>query len=279
MPSVTKRQLILDAIKPRANANFWGAQVADVASLPATGKPGEVREVLDDGDGKPAGYQWTGAAWEKAFDVDLVGVTAAHILGGASHTADTLANLNSKISDATLLDGAASLDRANHTGTQLASTVSDFSSAVAAHSDVSSSKAHASGDGSDHADVASNTAALSSALRSDPVSLTFGADAISTIEERVGFPFALSEIETILVGPIGVAGTGTITFEKGMQGGTNILASASFDVSTLTDNTMEDINDLNGTAANYQGGVIDVVLVSMINCTVPHMVKITFKRQ
>lgn len=32
------------------------------------------------------------------------GAPAAHALGGASHTADTLANLNGKISDATLID-------------------------------------------------------------------------------------------------------------------------------------------------------------------------------
>lgn len=33
-----------------------------------------------------------------------LGVPAAHALGGASHNADTLANLNSKVSDATLID-------------------------------------------------------------------------------------------------------------------------------------------------------------------------------
>lgn len=39
------------------------------------------------------------------FDIPLSGAAiAAHDLGGASHTADTLANLSSKISDATLID-------------------------------------------------------------------------------------------------------------------------------------------------------------------------------
>jgi len=36
--------------------------------------------------------------------LSIVASSAAHALGGASHTADTLANLNSKVSDATLID-------------------------------------------------------------------------------------------------------------------------------------------------------------------------------
>ena len=40
------------------------------------------------------------SSWQPA------GAPGAHILGGASHTADTLANLNSKVSDATLIDTA-----------------------------------------------------------------------------------------------------------------------------------------------------------------------------
>jgi hypothetical protein len=114
----------------------------------------------------------------------------------------------------------------------------------------------------------------------DGVSLTFAADGGNTIEERVAFPFALAEIARIHVGSIGVRGTGTITFAKGMQGGTNILTSASFDVSTLAaQDVLEDINDLSATPANYQGGITDIVLISMINCSVPHIVTITFKRQ
>ncbi len=172
----------------------------------------------------------------------------AHELGGTSHVVDTLADVNAKISDATLLDGAASVARANHTGTQIASTISDFGAAAGA-------------------------------LERETVSLTFAADAGNTIEERVGFPFALSEVEDIHVGPIGVKGTGTITFAKGMQGGTNILTAASYDVFTATDNTMVSVGALSATPANYQGGVLDVVLISIINCSVPHLVKITFKRQ
>jgi len=113
----------------------------------------------------------------------------------------------------------------------------------------------------------------------DSVSLTFAADGSNTIKERVAFPYDKSEIRSILVGSIGSKGTGTITFEKGMQGGINILASASFDVNTLADNTLTDINDLSGTAANYRGNSTDIVLISMINCSVPHVVSITFKRQ
>lgn len=47
---------------------------------------------------------YSGTQWEPTAP----GAPGAHLLGGASHTADTLANLNSKITDATLDDSSAS---------------------------------------------------------------------------------------------------------------------------------------------------------------------------
>jgi len=49
--------------------------------------------------------------------------------------------------------------RANHTGTQPASTISDFDTEVSNNESVAANTAHSAGDGSDHADVAANTAA------------------------------------------------------------------------------------------------------------------------
>jgi len=53
-------------------------------------------------------YKWNGSSWE---GIDAGG---AHNLGGASHNADTLANLNTKVSDATLDDSSAARTPASH---------------------------------------------------------------------------------------------------------------------------------------------------------------------
>ena len=52
---------------------------------------------------------------------------------------------------------AALLARANHTGTQTASTISDFDTEVANNTDVALNTTHSNGSGSDHSDVALNT--------------------------------------------------------------------------------------------------------------------------
>ena len=83
--------------------------------------------------------------------------------------------------------------------------------------------------------------------------LTFDAAAGDTIQERLSFPYESSEVESIAVGPIGEKGTGTIKFEKGMNGETNLLAAASFDVATSTSNTLDGVGDFNATQENYQG--------------------------
>lgn len=100
--------------------------------------------VTDDGDGKWAKYQATttgvGATFVKISDPDLLNavMSAAAIKAAYESNSDTnaftnalLSKLNGIASGATANSSDATLlNRSNHTGTQLASTISDFTSAV-----------------------------------------------------------------------------------------------------------------------------------------------------
>ena len=59
--------------KPLASAQ-WKEPVANPAALPTDGNvQGDIREVLDDGDGNAAIYQWGGSSWVKIADPDSTG--------------------------------------------------------------------------------------------------------------------------------------------------------------------------------------------------------------
>lgn len=73
--------------------------VPDVASLPATGSDGQLYLVLDIDEFR----EWDGGTSSWVEPSSITG-SSTHDLGGATHTADTLANLNTKVSDATLID-------------------------------------------------------------------------------------------------------------------------------------------------------------------------------
>lgn len=75
--------------------------VPDVASLPATGSEGDLYLVLDIDEFR----EWDTGTSSWVEPTSVTG-SSTHDLGGATHTADTLANLNSKVSDATLIDTA-----------------------------------------------------------------------------------------------------------------------------------------------------------------------------
>ena len=62
--------------------------------------------------------------------------------GGSSFS--TLAELNAIVTDATLIDQATAFARSNHTGTQLAATISDFAAAVASTAAVTANTAKVS---------------------------------------------------------------------------------------------------------------------------------------
>jgi len=69
-------------------ARTWKSSVATPGDLPLTGSAGEVRQVMDDGDGSPALYTWddTGAPqWKKSGDPDASGlVTPIPIADGGT---------------------------------------------------------------------------------------------------------------------------------------------------------------------------------------------------
>ena len=59
--------------KPLASAQ-WKEPVDTQSDLPSSGnEQGDIREVLDDGDGKASIYQWGGSSWVKIADPDAAG--------------------------------------------------------------------------------------------------------------------------------------------------------------------------------------------------------------
>lgn len=109
-------------------------------------------------------YKYPGGGSEQE-----IGSGAAHDLGGSSHNADTLSNLNSKISNATLDDASdsrppTSHGNAAHTGTiGDSSQISDFDTEVGNNTDVAANTAarhtrsHAIDSTDDHSAASDNT--------------------------------------------------------------------------------------------------------------------------
>jgi hypothetical protein len=75
--------------------------VPNIASLPATGADGQLYLVLDIDEFR----EWDGttSSWVEPSSATS---SSTHDLGGSTHTVDTIANLNSKVSDATLFGSA-----------------------------------------------------------------------------------------------------------------------------------------------------------------------------
>ena len=96
-------------------------QIADLVAVSAHANP-DVIAIQQDTDGVVRKGTWTSikAFLKTYFDTLYAGVT--HALGGSTHTADTLANLNTKVSDATLDDSGASRTPDGAAGGDLAGT-------------------------------------------------------------------------------------------------------------------------------------------------------------
>lgn len=108
---------------------------------------------------------------------------------------------------------------------------------------------------------------------------TWEAAASDTVLDRLAFPADGTQVVEIHVAPIGVAGTGTIAFTKGVAaGGNTMLNAATYDLSGLSDNTLSAMT-LTATAADIQGDGSDGITVTVTNTTVPLLVAFTFGAQ
>ncbi len=117
-------------------------------------------------------------------------------------------------------------------------------------------------------------------LTTPPESFTFAAAASDTVRERLFFPGAGTQVETITVGAIGTAPTaGTVGITKGIAAsGNTMLSAATFTLSGLTDNTGRAMT-LTGTVADIQGDAIDGITIEVVNSDGDIVVNITFKKQ
>ena len=112
----------------------------DFASLPATGETGKIYITLDDNKT----YRWGGSVYVTIGTSLALGETSDTAYRGDrgkiaydhSQTAHAPADATHNSPDSTLLD------RANHTGTQTASTISDFDTEVSNNTDVSANTTH-----------------------------------------------------------------------------------------------------------------------------------------
>jgi hypothetical protein len=129
-------------------------------------------------------------------------------------------------------------------------------------SDITANTSHSGGDGSDHADVGTNTAHLSdtgnphSVSEADVSSERMIRDAIvvagnDTVRTRLSFDKAV-RISSIAVMCVTVATVGTYTLEaKRTSDVQNLLSAASYDLTGLVAGTWTEIT-LNGTPANLE---------------------------
>lgn len=136
------------------------------------------------------------------------------------------------------------------------------------------------GGGTDAVAQAAAAAAQASADAKPPsvmVALGWPIAGSSTVQESIPFPFDGAKVARIQVAPVGTAGTGTLAVAQGITGaGNNMLSAASFDLSTLTDDTAEDLT-LTGTAADLLGDAGDFLQIEVINTTATLSVVVMFE--
>ena len=83
--------------QPLASAQ-WKEPVATQAALPSDGNlAGDIREVLDDGDGKAAIYQWGGSSWVKIADPDATGGSMDSLAVNTNTLVANLSGYESKV--------------------------------------------------------------------------------------------------------------------------------------------------------------------------------------
>jgi hypothetical protein len=122
----------------------------NLASFPVTGETGKIYVALDTNKT----YRWTGSTYVE------ISQSEGDMLKSVYDTGD-----NGVVDNSELLEGnnsAYHLNRANHSGTQTASTISDFDTEVSNNTDVAANTLKVSADGSvtTHSDVNSTTTAV-----------------------------------------------------------------------------------------------------------------------
>lgn len=128
-------------------------------------------------------------------------------------------------------------------------------------------------------DSSATTHAAAAPPHQSPWSGTWAAAASDVKRDRAAFPADSTQVVEINVAPIGVAGTGTIGFTKGIAtGGNPLLSAATYDLSGLSANTATAMT-LTGTVADLQGGADTGIVIEVTNSTVPLLINITFGAQ
>lgn len=99
-----------------------------------------------------------------------------------------------------------------------------------------------------------------------------------TVNESLIYPHDSAEIEAIYIAPIGAPGSGSVVVHQGIDGGgNNCLGDVNFDVSTLGANAPSSIG-LTAMAADKRGNANEGLRISLANCTVPHVIKVQWRR-
>lgn len=166
----------------------------------------------------------------------LTGLNAAHndlksIQGGATddyyHLTSAQATDLTDAGDSALHYHSADRARANHTGTQTASTISDFDTEVSNNTDVTANTTHKSSDGSDHTFIDQDVTSGSSPVFDGNNFTGIDADDVDVID--TGDYFIGTDAETIL------AEIGETEFHNGFDRETSAsLPDISFTVATRT---------------------------------------------
>jgi hypothetical protein len=149
---------------------------------------------------------WDAGSYEiraQTFQSDITTGTAPFIVASTT----VVANLNADLLDGS--EGSYYLDRTNHTGTQTASTISDFDTEVSNNTDVAANTTHRSSDGTDHGYINQDVTSGSSPTFATVYGTTFDTNVSAAGVTLAGTTLAADGTDThidITITPKGNAG-------------------------------------------------------------------------